>query len=165
MSNSITVETSKEDTTASIKHATMNLAEQVVVIEERTVFLGDLIKIRRGTKEVEGYVRKQEGMRHESKENMTRDDVEEMMVGERDIVMNSMQNKLSDNISKGVSKGRELHQLKVRLFWRMKRDDDRKKFTNTLNDRLCRKRQEVRRDHKNQLRAIRIDYKQEDRLR
>ena len=61
--------------------------------------------IRRGTKEVDGYVRKQEGMRHESKENMTRDDVEEMMVRERDIVMNSMQNKLSDNISKGVSKG------------------------------------------------------------
>ena len=86
-SNYSTVETSNEDTTASIKHATMILAEKVVVIEERTVFLGDLIKIRRGTREVERYVRKQEELRHESKENMTRDDVEEMMVRERDIVM------------------------------------------------------------------------------
>ena len=143
----------------------MILAEKVVVIEERTVFLGDLIKIRRGTREVERYVRKQEELRHESKENMTRDDVEEMMVRERDIVMNSMQNKLSDNISKGVRKGRELHQIKARLFWRMKREVDRKKFTNTLNDRLCRKRQEVRLDHNNQLRAIRIDCKKDDRMR
>ena len=42
---------------------------------------------------------------------------------------------------------------------------DRKKFNHTLNEKLCKKRQEVRRDHKNQLRAIRIDFKKEDKMR
>ena len=68
-------------------------------------------------------------------------------------------------MSKWVRKGRELHHLKVRLYWRMKREDDRKKFNHTLNEKLCKKRQEVRRDHKNQLRAIRIDFKKEDKMR
>jgi hypothetical protein len=68
-------------------------------------------------------------------------------------------------LSKGVRKGRELHQLKVRLYWRMKREDDRKKFNHSLNEKLCKRRQEVRRDHRNQLRAIRIDYKKEDKMR
>ena len=51
-SNEVTVETSKEDTTASMKQAVMTLAEKVVTIEERSLFLGDLISIKRGTKEV-----------------------------------------------------------------------------------------------------------------
>ena len=56
-------------------------------------------------------------------------------------------------------------QLKSRLFWRMKRDEDRRKFNHALNDRVFRKREEVRRDHKQQVRAIKIDCKKEDRLR
>jgi hypothetical protein len=44
------VETSQEDTTATMKLATMVLAEKVMKIEERTVFLGDLIRIKRGTR-------------------------------------------------------------------------------------------------------------------
>ena len=136
LSNFITVETLNEDTTAAMKLATMVFAEKVVEIEERTVFLGDLIKIKKGTREVEGYVRKQAGLRHESRELMSRSDVEEMMISERDIVMDSerdivmdserdividtMNNKLRDNMSKGVRKSRELHHLKVRLYWRIK---------------------------------------------
>ena len=40
--------------------------------------------------------------------------------------------------------GRELHQLKGRLMWRLRRDDERRKFINTLRERLDRKRGEVR---------------------
>ena len=165
-SSSNTVETSsREDTTASMKLAAMKLAERVVEYEERTIFLGDLIKIKRGTREVERFVRKQEALRHEAPEMMSREDIEEMILRERDNVMDSMTNKLKDNICKGARKGRELHQLKVRLFWGMRREDDRRKFNNTLNDRLYRKRKEVRKEHQVQLRAIRIDTKKEDKLR
>ena len=55
-----------------MKLATMVLAEKIVEIEERTVFFGDLIRIKRGTREVEEYVRKQEALRHESKELMSK---------------------------------------------------------------------------------------------
>ena len=114
-SNLITVETSTtvEDTTASLKQASMILAEKIVVIEEKTIFLGDLIKLGRGTREVERFVRNQESIRHESRRFVDREDVEEMIMRERDIIMNSMNNKLSDNISKGIRKGRELAQLKT----------------------------------------------------
>ena len=60
-----------------MKRATMDLAEKVLVIGERTTFLGELIKIRWGTREVEGFVRKQENLRHERKENVTREDSDE----------------------------------------------------------------------------------------
>jgi hypothetical protein len=93
-------------------------------------------------------MRMQTGLRHKSKEIMSRKDIEEM-ISERDILMDPTNNKLMDNMSKGVGKGRELYQLKVRLYWRMKREDDRKKFNHSLNEKLCRRRQEVRRDHKN----------------
>ena len=164
MSYSSTVDTLMRDTTANMKLATMELAEKVMVIEERTIFLGDLVKMRRGTKEVENYVRKQENIRHESKENRTWEEQEEMILREREIVVKSMENKLSDNIAKGARKGRELCQLKRRLLWRLGRDDERRKFTNELRERLDRRRQEVRRDHRNQLREIRIEGRQEEEV-
>ena len=86
----------------------MDLAEKVLVIEERTLFLGDVIKLRRGTKEVENFIRRQEKIRHESKENVTREELKEMIERERDIVVRAMENKISDNISKGARRGREL---------------------------------------------------------
>ena len=74
LNNPFTVDTSKEDTTANLRQTTMMLAEKVLVIEERTTFLGDLLCIRRGTKEVEGFVRKQEGLRHETKDYVSDED-------------------------------------------------------------------------------------------
>ena len=114
-SNVITDDTSKEDTSA-MKQAVIVLAEKVVQIEERTTFLGDLIIIKRGTREVESFVRKQEALRHEGRDKMSREDVQEMILREREAVMDLMRNKLQDNISKGIRKGKELHQLKLRLF-------------------------------------------------
>ena len=100
------VDTLEGDTTASLKQATWELAEKVMVIEERTIFLGDLISIGRGTREVEGYVRKQEKLRHELPENVSHDE-REMMVGrEREAVLKMMENKLTDYILKGVRRGR-----------------------------------------------------------
>ena len=66
MSIEVTVDTLEGDTTASLRQATIDLAEKVLVIEERTLFLGDVIKLRRGTK-VENFIRRQEKIRHESK--------------------------------------------------------------------------------------------------
>ena len=50
------------------------------MIEERTTFLGDLIKIMRGTKEVERFIVRQEMIRHELKENVTKEEAEEISV-------------------------------------------------------------------------------------
>ena len=160
----LTDDTSREDTSAT-KQAVIVLAEKVLLIEERTTFLGDLINIKRGTREVEGFVRKQEALRHEDKGRMSREDVQEMILREREAVMDLMRNKLQDNICKGVRKGKDLHKLKMRLFWGMRREEDKKKFRHTLNDRLCIKRREIRKDHKNQVRAIRIATKKEDKMR
>ena len=140
----------------------MELAEKVMVIEERSTFLGELIKIRRGTREVEGFILKQEKLRHELKENMTREEAEMMVECEREAVMKVMENKVTDNILKGARKGRELHQLKGRLMWKLRRDDERRKFLNTLREMLDRRREEVRRDHK---REIKIAGKKEDRMK
>ena len=159
------VDTLEGDTTATLKHATMELAEKVVVIEERTIFLGDLVRIGRGTKEVEGFIKKQANIRHESKENVSWEEAEMMIEREREAVLRMMENKLTDNILKGARKGRELNQLKGRLLWRLRRDEERRKFLNTLRDRLTKKRKEVRREHLAQFRAIKIDGKKEDNLK
>ena len=74
-----TVDTLEGDTTAYLRQTTMALAEKVMVIEERTIFLGDLLRIRRGTKEVENFVRRQGNLRHELKENLNREEMEEMI--------------------------------------------------------------------------------------
>ena len=55
----------------------------LLVIVERTTFLGELVKIGRGTKEVEGFVKKQENLRHELSENVTREEAERMIERER----------------------------------------------------------------------------------
>ena len=159
------VDTLEEDTTATLKQSTWELAEKVMVIEERTIFLGDLVSIGRGTKEVEGYVRKQENLRHELKENVSWEEGEMMVEREREAVRNLMENKVTDNILKGVRKGRELQQLIGRLLWRLRREEERRKFLNILRDGVSRRRKEVKKENKAQIRAIRIDGKKEDKIR
>ena len=63
-----TVDTShREDTTANLKRMTSAMAAKVMRREETCVFIGDLVKLNLGTKEVEGFVKKtgtsQEGER------------------------------------------------------------------------------------------------------
>ena len=50
-----------------------------------------------------------------------------MIEKEREAITATMENKLTDNILKGARKGRELYQLKGRLFWILKREDERRK--------------------------------------
>ena len=63
--NSSTVDTSREDTTANMKRTTLAMAVKVMRSEERNVFLGDLVRLHLGTKEVERFVRKQEKLRRD----------------------------------------------------------------------------------------------------
>ena len=50
-------------------------------------------------------------------------------------------------------------------MWRFRREEERRKFINTLRERLDKKRGEVRRDHKKHVRAIRINGKKEDKVK
>ena len=47
---------------------------------------------------MEGFVKKQENLRHELRENVTREEAERMIEREREIVKKAMENKLTDNI-------------------------------------------------------------------
>ena len=67
---------------------------------------------------------------------MEKEDVEEMILREREIVLNTMKNKLSDNISKGSRKGREVTNLKGKLFWRIKREDERRRGEKEIRRRV-----------------------------
>ena len=61
--NSTTEDTANTDTTAKLKHRILDLAKRVMRGEERTVFFGVLLKLGMGTKEVEGFVKKQARLR------------------------------------------------------------------------------------------------------
>ena len=80
------------------------------------------------------------------------------------LVARAMENKLEDNISKGARKGRELHQLKGRLFWRLG-EQEKRKFMNALRDKLGVSRKLIQKEHKDQVREIRIEGKKEDKLK
>ena len=148
-----------------MKMRTMGVAEKLMRIEERTLFLGELVRINRGTKEVENFVRKQGGLRHEQWENMSERDKDGIIVREREIVAGAMMNKLRDNISKGATVNKEFLNLKGRLLWRIRREEEKKKFLHSMRDKVARKRQEVKRQHAHQVRAIRIEVKQEVKIR
>ena len=48
----VTVDTLSGDTTASMKMRTVGMAEKLMRIEERTLFLGELIRINRGKRKL-----------------------------------------------------------------------------------------------------------------
>ena len=55
-----TVDTSNGDTTAQLKQQNIAMATKVMIDRERNMFFGDLIEIRRGTREVERFIKNQE---------------------------------------------------------------------------------------------------------
>ena len=62
--SSSTVDTSfQEDTTANMKRTTTAMAIKVMRREETSVFLGELIGLHLGTREVENFVKNQEKLR------------------------------------------------------------------------------------------------------
>ena len=139
---SSTVDTSsREDTTASLKRTTLAMAAKVMRREETSVFLGDLVKLHLGTKEVEGFVRKQEKLRR-AKDGVSEryEDDSGMRERERVLVGNAMENKLTSSLTKGVKMQQEFFALKNKLWWRMKKDEDRLKFRNKMREVVERER-------------------------
>lgn len=98
------------------------MAAKVMRREETCVFLGDLVKLSLGTKEVEGFVRKQEHLRR-VKDGVceSEGDVASMRERERVLVGNAMENKLASSLEKVVKMKQEYLAMKNRLWWRMKK--------------------------------------------
>ena len=145
-----------------MKRTIIAMAVKVMRCEERNVFLGDLVRLHLGTKEVEGFVRKQERLRRE-KEGVRgeyEDDIS-MSERERDMVGIAMENKLTSSLADGVKKTQELIALKNRLWWRIKKEEERRKFRNKLREVVERQRDEIKIDHKKQVRTIRMESKKE----
>jgi hypothetical protein len=158
----ITVDTSKEDTTAQLKQQTITMALKVMRCEERNVFIGDLIRSGMGTKEVENFISNQEYLRREAGLGGIGDkDRNDIIDRERDMVGKAMTNKLTDSLAEGVRKRTEFNNLKQRLWWRLgKKEEEKRKWNSKMRDMVGRKRKEIQKDHKKQLRQIRIDLKQ-----
>ena len=158
----ITVDTSKEDTTAQLKQQTITMALKVMRCEERNVFIGDLIRSGMGTKEVENFISNQEYLRREAGLGGIGDkDRNDIIDRERDMVGKAMTNKLTDSLAEGVRKRTEFNNLKQRLWWRLgKKEEEKGKWSNKMRDMVGRKRKEIQKDHKKQLGQIRIDLKQ-----
>ena len=76
----------------------MDMAKKVMRGEERTVFFGELLKLGMGTKEVEGFVKKQAKLRRMGGGGEG-SEVSQIIENERVFVENAMNNKLIDNIS------------------------------------------------------------------
>ena len=53
----------------------------------------------------------------------------------------------------------ELMNLKKRLWWRIGKESEKRKFSNRLRDTVNLQRKKVKKEHKDQIRAIRIDSK------
>ena len=132
-SNSIcnTVDTSQEDTTASLKQKTATMALKVMRCEERNNFFGDLIRSRLGTREVENFIFNQEYLRREEGTGGLREgDRHTILEREREMVGKAMENKLTDSLAEGVRKRQEFNILKDRLWWRLgsKKEDEKRRL-------------------------------------
>ena len=72
---------------------------------------------------------------------------------------------MTDSLSEGVKKKSELIILKRRLWWRLKKEAEKRKFTNKLRDMVNCERKLVKKEHREQVRAIRIDSKKEKEIK
>ena len=155
-----TVDTPNGDTTDQLKQKTSHMEIKVMRCEERNVFIGELIKLGLGTKEVENFIVKQERLRRGTGGGILGDnDFREILLREREMVDNAMKNKLTDSLVEAVEKKMELMNLKKRLWWRIGKESEKRKFSNRLRDTVNLQRKKVKKEHKDQIRAIRIDSK------
>ena len=139
-----TVDTSSEDTTASLKQKTVAMATKVMRCEERNIFFGDLIRVRLGTREVDNFISKQERLRRgEGNGGMGEYEIASITEREREMVLKAMENKLADSLAEGVKKRQELIKLKQRLWWRLKKEEERRKMNNRIRDEVGRLRIDI----------------------
>ena len=88
-------------------------------------------------------------------------DLADIIDRERDMVGKAMTNKLTDSLAEGVRKKMEFNSLKQRLWWRLgKKEEEKRKMSNRMRDLVGKKRKEIQKDHKKQLRQIKMDMKQ-----
>ena len=113
---SSTVDTPNGDTTDQLKQKTLQMGIKVMKCEERNVFLGDLVGLELGTKEVENFIVKQERLRRgEGSGILGSNSFKEILDREREMVVKAMENKLTDSLIEAVEKKLELKNLRKRL--------------------------------------------------
>ena len=141
------------------------MAAKVMRREETCVFLGDLVKLNLGTKEVEGFVKKQEHLRR-MKDGVCESEgsMDSMWERERGLVNKAMENKLASSLEKVVKVKQEYLAMKNRLWWRMRREEDRARFRNRTKEVVESERRLIIKDHKRQIRNIRIETKKKWRM-
>ena len=140
-----------------MKQKTINMGIKVMKCEERNMFMGELIMMGLGTREVENFIVKQERLRRGIDGGVLgNNDYRDILLREREMVQKAMENKLTDSLGEAVEKKNELNILKKRLWWRMKTEAEKRKFTNKLRDMVNAERRLVKKEHVEQVRAIRI---------
>ena len=142
------------------------MAIKVMKCEERNGFMGELIKLGLGTKEVEYFIVKQERLRRGVEGNILGSgDYLNILERERTMVNSAMENKLTDSLGEGVKKKLELGNLKRRLWWRISKEVEKRRFSNRMRDIVNAERKTVKKEQKEQVRAIRIDSKKEKEMK
>ena len=104
-----TDDTSPEDTPA-LKQRILTMASKVMKCEERNSFMGELMELRLGTKDVEGFIYKQESLRRGGEGGKGGTD-QCTFERERELVSVAMKNKLADSLLEGVNKKKEFIKL------------------------------------------------------
>ena len=78
---------------------------------------------------------KQEKLRRGTDGNILgNDDYPDILVREREMVNSAMENKLTDSLGEGVEKKIELSNLKRRLWWRLRREVEKRRLSKKLRD-------------------------------
>jgi hypothetical protein len=88
------------------------MATKVMIDGERNLFFGDLIEMRRGTREVDAFIKNQEYLRLGDVGWMEECEMKSMMERERTMVTDAMRNKLIDSVAVCVNKEMEFQNLK-----------------------------------------------------
>ena len=91
-------------------------------------------------------------------------EVSQIVENVRDFVENAMNNKLIDNISVVGENKVELERLKKKFAWKVK-EGEVKKLKNRLREEVERDSYNMKLDHKNQVRAIRMAKKDDKRVK
>ena len=75
-----------------------------------------------------------------------------------------MEDKLTNSLAEYVRKRQEYIKLKQRLWWRLgKKEEEKRKVSNRLRDEVVRQRKDIKRDHENQVREIRMEHKKREK--
>ena len=114
-------------------------------------------------REVEVFISKQEKLRREGG-GVGCGDCNSLSITEREreMVGKAMKNKLADSLAEGVRKRQEFIKIKQTLWWRLRKEEEQRKMSNRLRDEVVMQREDIKKDHKNQVREIRMEHKKRE---